>query len=140
MKKKQSLTPLGETELEVLQHVWALGQATVADVHDRILRERKVAYTTIMTVMKNLARKGFLEYERQGNAYVYRPSRPPEEVRYGLLRSLLKKVFRGSPAALVQTLVRNEPLSEEERQAIRTLIDQLDDEPDVSDGGAASPR
>ena len=56
--KKKALTPLGETEMEVLQHVWQLRQATVAQVHERILISRKVAYTTIMTVMKKLSDKG----------------------------------------------------------------------------------
>jgi len=55
---KKSITPLGETEMEVLHHVWDLQDATVADVHERILSDRKVAYTTVMTVMKNLKKKG----------------------------------------------------------------------------------
>ena len=64
--KRKSLTPLGETEMEVLHHVWDLGRATVADVQARILRERKVAYTTVMTVMKKLADKGYLQFEMDG--------------------------------------------------------------------------
>ena len=127
-RKRKSLTPLGETEMEVLQHVWALGRATVADVQERILEERKVAYTTIMTVMKNLREKGYLSYEKEGATYVYSPARSPEDVQHSLLSSLMKKVFNGSPTALVQTLVKYESLSEAEREDIRTLIESLDDE------------
>src|SRR5690606_35482846 len=99
--KRKSLTPLGETEMEVLHHVWDLRRATVADVQARIRVERPVAYTTVMTVMKNLADKGYLEYEKEGNQYVYAPARRAEEVQHSLLNSLMEKVFRGSPAALV---------------------------------------
>lgn len=123
--KRKSLTPLGETEMEVLHHVWDLRRATVADVQARIRVERPVAYTTVMTVMKNLADKGYLEYEKEGNQYVYAPARRAEEVQHSLLNSLMEKVFRGSPAALVQTLVKYEPLSDEEREEIRQIIERL---------------
>lgn len=128
--KRKSLTPLGETEMEVLQHVWDLGQASVSDVQARILKTRRVAYTTVMTVMKKLADKGYLEYEREGNQYVYAPAREAGEVQHSLLRNLVNKVFRGSPAALVQTLVKYESLSEVEREEILQLIEELGDEPD----------
>ena len=47
--------------MEILHHAWELGEATVTDVQERILNERKVAYTTVMTIMKNLNDKGYLE-------------------------------------------------------------------------------
>ena len=59
---KKSLTPLGESEMEILHHVWDLGEATVSEVKERINEERKVAYTTVMTIMKNLYEKGYLQY------------------------------------------------------------------------------
>ena len=128
-QRKKSLTPLGETEMEVLRHVWRLGRATVADVREEILQDRDVAYTTVMTVLKKLADKGYLRYEKEGRAYVYEAARRPEAVRHSLLRDLLEKVFGGSPMALVQTLVRREELSAEERREIRRLIETLRDEP-----------
>lgn len=124
-RRSRSLTQLGETEMEVLHHVWDLDQATVADVHDRISRERKVAYTTVMTVMKKLATKGFLNVDESEQSYVYSAARPPEEVRGSLVDDLVEKVFRGSPAALVQALVHQEQLSDEERAEIKRLVDGL---------------
>ena len=125
---RRSLSPLGGTELEVLQHVWALGRATVRDVYERVRDDRRVAYTTVMTVMKNLAEKGYLTYEQDGVAYVYRAARPPEEVQGSLLSGFVEKVFGGSPAALVQTLARSEELGPEEREALRRLIDRMEDD------------
>jgi len=124
---KKSLTPLGETEMEVLHHVWQLDEATVKDVRGRILENRDVAYTTIMTVMKNLADKGYLKYRKDGVTYVYSPAQKPESVRFNLVKDLVQKVFKGSPRELVQTLVYNEDLSDDERREIKNLIDDMEE-------------
>ncbi len=128
--KKKALTPLGETEMEVLQHVWQLRQATVAQVHERILISRKVAYTTIMTVMKKLSDKGYLDYEKDGATYVYQPAKSEQEVQQSLLSNLVDKAFNGSPLALIQTLVKKEDLSHQERDDILKLIEDLNEQKD----------
>ena len=130
---RRTLNPLGETEMEVLQHVWDLGSATVSDVHGRILATRTVAYTTVMTVLKKLAKKGYLAFERDGSAYVYSAARSPEEVRATLLRGLIDKVFKGSGPALVQTLVRHEDLSEAEVEGLRQIVASLAPDADAPD-------
>ncbi len=130
--KRKSLTPLGETEMEVLHHVWDLDRATVAEVQARILRERKVAYTTVMTVMKKLADKGYLQYEKDGATYIYSAARSSEEVQRSLVDDLVNKVFRGSSLALVQTLVRHEDLTDEERRDIKQLIEAMEEDDDSS--------
>ncbi len=126
--KKKSLTPFGETEMEVLQHVWELGRASVGDVRARILESREIAYTTVMTVLKNLSEKGYLNYEKEGNSYIYFPKESAEEVQHSVLWSLLRKVFNDSPAALVQTLVKSEDLSDEERRDIVNMIRQMEED------------
>ncbi|MEM1127820.1 MAG: BlaI/MecI/CopY family transcriptional regulator [Bacteroidota bacterium] len=128
--KRNSLTPLGETEMELLHLVWELGEATVADVHARILQRRQVAYTTIMTVLKKLATKGYLDYRKDGTSYVYHPARTPGEVQHSVLQSIMQKVFLGSPSALVHTLVSRESLTPDEIQELRALIESLDEEAD----------
>jgi len=125
---KKSLTPLGETEMEVLHHVWNLGEATVKDVRKRILEHREVAYTTIMTVMKNLSEKGYLKYRKDGVTYVYSSAQEPESVRSNLIKDLVSKVFKGSPKELVQTLVSSEELSEAEFSEIKQMIEDMEDE------------
>lgn len=127
--RNKKLLPIGETELEVLHIVWELGEATVNDVLERILKKRKVAYTTIMTVMKNLHKKGVLKYRKEGATYVYSATQhqEPEEVKGKLLDLVLKKVFQGSSAELIQTLVKKESLSEEEKTEIKKLIDGLEE-------------
>jgi len=120
--KRRSLSRLGETEMEVLHQVWAIGEASVADVHERMLGYRSVAYTTVMTVMKKLVRKGFLNCDSSESRYMYTAARPPAQVRQELVKDLLDKVFHGSAAALVQTLVRGETVTAEESAEIQKML------------------
>ena len=126
-KQRKSLTSLGETEMEILHHVWEIGESSVADVRDRILEKREVAYTTVMTVMKNLADKGYLKYHKKGNSYIYSAAIEPDEVRSSLVGRLVDKVFKGSPKELVMALVKNENLSDKEREEIKQMIHKLED-------------
>ena len=124
--RKRSLSPLGETEMEVLHHVWALSRASVADVHALILETRDVAYTTVMTVMRKLADKGYLSFEKDGTTYVYSAAKSPEDVKASLVGDLMDKVFHGRPAGLVQALVQHETLSDEQRKQLERLVEELE--------------
>ncbi|MDX1637470.1 MAG: BlaI/MecI/CopY family transcriptional regulator, partial [Balneolaceae bacterium] len=97
-------------------------------VQERILETREVAYTTIMTVMKNLADKGYLKYRKDGVTYVYSPAQNQESVQSSLIGELVKKVFKGSPKELVQRLVQSEELSKEEIREIKNMIDNMEDQ------------
>ncbi|MCC5927527.1 MAG: BlaI/MecI/CopY family transcriptional regulator [Bacteroidetes bacterium] len=123
---KNPTLAIGDSEMEVLQHVWELKHATVAQVHERILKNRKVAYTTVMTMMQNLAKKGFLTFEKEGVTYVYAPAIDPGQVRQDLLSHLMMKVFKGSPTSLIQTLVEHEAISDEERESIKSIIKNME--------------
>ncbi len=64
-------TLLGPLEQDVMDAVWALGDATVRDVHDRLKADRQIAYTTVMTTMTRLAAKGMLNRDTAGLAHRY---------------------------------------------------------------------
>jgi len=125
---RKPLSPLGETEMEILNHVWKLGEASVAEVRDEILKTREVAYTTVMTIMKNLSDKSYLKYRKEGMSYIYSAAVHPDQVKFSLIDRLIDKVFQGSPKDLVQTLVQSENLTEEERNEIKKLIDKMEDQ------------
>ncbi len=122
---RRALIPFGETEVAVLQVLWELGEASVAEVHERLGEDR--AYTTVMTVMRNLAEKGYLTYRQEGRMYIYRPVVSPQAFKAHILKQLLQKVFGGSPMELVQTLVSEETLSPAEIQQLRTLIQHMEE-------------
>ncbi|MBO6575956.1 MAG: BlaI/MecI/CopY family transcriptional regulator [Rhodothermales bacterium] len=125
MNNKRLPPNLGDTEMEVLNLVWHLKRASVAEIHDRIAGQRPVAYTTVMTVMRKLADKGYLGFTKKGNAYIYHPLVEEQSVRSNLLQRLLHRAFSGSPMELVQTLVAEESFSQEEIEELDRLIGEL---------------
>ncbi len=122
---RKSISPLGDTELEILHHVWELGEATVADVQERIMQDRKVAYTTVMTIMRNLNKKGYLDYDKRGVTYHYRPAQSADKVKQNLVSTFLNKVFKGNAGALVQNLVEAEGISDKDRKEIEQIIRKM---------------
>ena len=92
-----NLPPL---ELECMKALWARGESTVHAIHSDLLPARALAYTTVMTVMDRLARKGVVARERRGRAHVYRALVSHDQVRDFSLDRLLKDFFRGSRESL----------------------------------------
>jgi hypothetical protein len=81
--------------------VWDLGQAKVRDVYETLLQRRKIAYTTVMTMMKILEDKKHLKKNQEERAYVYRPSQPKNQVERGMVREFVDRVFNGSAEPLL---------------------------------------
>ncbi|HXK09650.1 MAG TPA: BlaI/MecI/CopY family transcriptional regulator [Vicinamibacteria bacterium] len=106
-----TLTP---QELEIMKEVWSRGHATVRDVYEALLRERKVAYTTVMTMMNVLEKKGHLRKKADRRSFVYRPTRPRRQVVGSMVRDFVQRVFGGSAAPLLAHLVDEEALTREE--------------------------
>ncbi|UYM05673.1 BlaI/MecI/CopY family transcriptional regulator [Solicola gregarius] len=80
----------GELEAVVMDRLWSRAEpATVREIRTDVNEERPVAYTTVMTVMDNLHRKGFLDREKAGRAWRYRPVKTREEYTADLMREVL---------------------------------------------------
>jgi BlaI family penicillinase repressor len=109
---------LTEQELEIMKIVWDRGQATVRDVYEELRLRRQVAYTTVMTMMRILERKGHVKVSRADRAYLYRPSRPRQRVLGEMVQEFVDRVFGGSAEPLVQHLVRDRHLTEEDLREI----------------------
>ena len=75
--------------------VWELDQATVRDVYEQLRARRQVAYTTVMTTMRILERKGHLKVSRADRAYMYRPARPRQRVLGEMVQEFVDRVFGG---------------------------------------------
>ncbi len=102
--------------------VWSRGEATVRDVYEELLTRRKIAYTTVMTVMKTLEQKGYLTAQQQDRAYLYTPTEPREKVIRNMVGEFLDRVFNGSAQPLVVHLVKDRRLSEEDLRKIGSLM------------------
>jgi len=102
--------------------VWGRQTSTVRDVYEALLERRKVAYTTVMTMMKILEQKGYLRRKQVDRAYVYRPAQPKNQVIANMVRDFVNRVFNGSAEPLLVHLIEDQGLSEVEIEEIRRLI------------------
>ena len=107
-KAKSTLT---EQELEIMKVVWRLGTPTVRQVYEDLLGHRRVAYTTVMTMMNILEEKGYLKKNAGEKAFVYSPSQPQKQVIRGMVREFVDRVFNGAAEPLLLHLVEDEKLT-----------------------------
>ena len=101
--------------------VWDRERATVRDVYEALLEQRKVAYTTVMTMMKILEQKGFLKKSQEERAYLYRPTQPKGQVIGAMVREFINRVFNGSAEPLLVHLVEEHHLSQKDLEEISKL-------------------
>ena len=119
MRRRTSI--LTEQELEIMKIVWERESATVRDVYEALLERRKVAYTTVMTMMKILEQKKYLKRTQADRAYVYRPAQPKRLVVGAMVRDFINRVFNGATEPLLVHLVEEHDLSPEELEEIARL-------------------
>jgi predicted transcriptional regulator len=112
---------LTEQELEIMKIVWDRERVTVRDVYEALLERRKVAYTTVMTMMKILEQKKHLKKTQVERAYVYQPTQPKGQVIGAMVRDFVNRVFNGSAEPLLVHLVEEGSLSQEDLEEIARL-------------------
>jgi len=130
----------GNAELEVLKVLWDEGPSTVREVlthlHDR---GRRVAYTTVQTLLTRLEQKRFVRCDRSDMAHVFRARITRERVTQSRLKALVKQLYDGAAGPLVLQLVRDEQLTPEEVGELQRLIESFDatDDDGQTSGGRA---
>jgi BlaI family penicillinase repressor len=111
-----------ELELQVLAVLWERGPSTAREVMDHLPDGKARAYTTVLSVMQVMEKKGLLKHRSQGKAHLYRPTTDRQEVVGPMLRGLVKTVFGGNPAGALQCLLDEGAVDREELAAIQALI------------------
>jgi BlaI family penicillinase repressor len=109
-------------ELKIMKVVWRLETATVRQVYEELLKQRRIAYTTVMTMMNILEQKGYLKKRQEERAYVYLSARPQKQVIASMVREFIQRVFNGSAEPLLAHLVEDEQLTEQDLEEIRKTI------------------
>ena len=102
--------------------VWQLEKATVRQVYETLLARRRIAYTTVMTMMNILEQKGYLTKRQADRAFVYQPAQPQKQVIRSMVRDFLDRVFNGSAEPLVAHLIEDRCLTESDLEEIRRMI------------------
>ena len=114
---------LTERELELMHVFWNRGETTVAEVRDALAESGlDRAYTTVATLVRILADKGYLEQTCEDRPFRFRPARSYEDVSRKLLGEVLDRVFRGSREQLLVRLVEQKKLTPKERATLREIL------------------
>ena len=113
---------LTEQELEIMKVIWKLETATVRQVYETLLEHRRIAYTTVMTMMNILEQKGYLKKDQGERAFVYQPTQPQNQVIRSMVREFVNRVFNGSAEPLLVHLVEDRCLTEGDLEEIRRTI------------------
>jgi len=96
-------------ELECLKALWGIGEGTVRDVRHVMVGNRNLAYTTVMTVLDRLEKRGGVSRRKQGRSFVYVPKLSREELRRFAVKEVVDRFFEGSQEALAHFLKGQEP-------------------------------
>lgn len=111
-----------EVELQILSVLWDRGPLPVREIRQSLPDGKDRAYTTVLTLVQILEKKGFVGHTVQGPAHIYHPLVTRQQVLRPLMRDILRNVFSGRPADVVQCLLDSTPLDDDELSQIRQAI------------------
>ena len=116
-------TRVGKLELLVLEQLWHHGEATVVQVHEALSRDRRVAPTTVSTILRRMEEKGFVTHRTEERRFLYRPLFERNELRQSMVGDLVEQLFGGSTAELMSHLVDEGQLDRKQLDRLRKLVD-----------------
>jgi predicted transcriptional regulator len=125
MSRKRS-SSLTDGELRIMRALWDLERATVSEVIGRMRHQNAEvpAYNSVLTILGILERKGYVRHQKDGRAFLFRPTVDRAVARNSALQQLLAKFFDGSPSLLVLDLFGQREIDDEELTRIRELLDR----------------
>lgn len=119
---------VGPLQIRVLHHLWNEGPSTVHDVHVLLNQHnlttggRQLAYTTVLTVMRNLVRRKILSQMPIGRAHRFAPLIERNDYQLGILRQTRKELFGGCGKALLRILAEDDQLDASLRERLREVV------------------
>jgi len=123
-KKSEQLT---DSEQKIMEILWLKGQASVKEITETLSQDKNTAYTTVQTMCKILADKGYADFYKEGRAFIYKPKMTQNEARQGALKSLLNRFFGGSPEVLAQHLIKETDLQLDDLEELQKKINASQD-------------
>ncbi len=115
---------IGPLQVRVMHYIWKHGPSTVHDVHTSLNAHttgKQLAYTTILTVMRNLARRKFLSQAADGRAHRFTPLIDEKTYKLGMVRQLRKDLFAGDIGIMLSFLALDDEIEESKRAKLRDL-------------------
>ncbi|MET0392170.1 MAG: BlaI/MecI/CopY family transcriptional regulator [Chitinophagaceae bacterium] len=124
MSASKAIKPT-ESELEILQILWAKGLATVREVHEDLASTKDVGYTTTLKLMQIMHEKGLVKRDDSMRTHVYQAAVNKERTQKHLLGKMIDSLFGGSPTQLVIQALGEHKASPEELEKIQALLNDL---------------
>lgn len=107
--------------------VWRLEKATVREVYEALRESRQIAYTTVMTMMGILEKKGYLKKTAAERAHVYAPVKKRQQVVGGMVREFVERVFDGASESLLLALAKDNKLTDKQKRILKQLIEEIEE-------------
>ena len=114
---------LSDPQIALMRVLWAQGETSVAAAAEALAPERRLAHTTVATMLTRLEKRGLVEARRDGRQLLYRARVAEHEVRRSMVSSLLGTLFAGDAKALVAHLLREDEIAPGDLERVRALID-----------------
>ncbi len=121
---KHRLQAMSPAETEILRIIWELEKATVQQIYEKLPRKRRIVYKTVLTMVRRLESKGYLQHETQGKANLYFAAIEREDVLRRTVLDFVDRLFGGDPGPLVQFLAEDGHIDAEEFQRLKKIIDK----------------
>ena len=113
---------LTEAELRLMEVLWQKGSATVQQVLDALPEKPALAYNSVLTTIRVLENKGYVEHTKDGRAHVYVPVMERQEATRSEIRHLVTRFFKDSHELLVLNILEDEGIEAKELKRLRQLL------------------
>jgi BlaI family penicillinase repressor len=113
-----------DLEMQILSVLWDRGASTAREVLKAMPDGKKRAYTSILSVMQVMEKKGLLKHTNRGVAHVYSPTVPRKKIIRPFMHKVVTEVFGGKPSAMMQALLTETSVSDKEMARIHQLLEQ----------------
>ena len=130
-RKSNTLT---EAELRLMKILWRRGESAVTDLVAALPEGEPLAYNSVLTTVRILEQKGYVEHRQEGRAFVYRPSVAEDEASRTEVHNVLGRFFGNSREQLVLSLLGDEEISAEELERLKDAIRSASPGADVEKG------
>lgn len=113
---------LTDREADIMQVLWERGASTVAEVRDALHDD--LAYTTVLTILRNLQAKGYVDHKPEGRAHRFFPRVQQQAARRNAVKHLMGKLFKGSADLLLTQLVAENKLDDDQVARIKKILEE----------------
>lgn len=119
---ERTLNDLGHVQQAIMLIVWEMGEATVQQIYDRLIQERRIRYTTILTIMRRLEKAGWLEHRSEERTFIYRATSTHKKEAHRSLWDFIDRVFGGDSRLMLRCFIESQEISDDDFKELAKMI------------------